>query len=71
MNGEPKDGIEQARQLAASAQTEQAMAGIATFTALMGAYFKGLIKQDFNREEALALAVEYQNALLGGLHRDE
>ena len=71
MTDESKDGIEQARQLAASAQTEQAMAGVATVTALMGAYFKGLLQQNFTREEALDLAVEYQNSLLGGLRRDE
>ncbi|KKM25665.1 hypothetical protein LCGC14_1592650 [marine sediment metagenome] len=65
MTDEPKDGIEQAKLLAISAQTEQAMAGIVTFTELLGAYFKGLIQQGFLREEALDLAVEYQNALLG------
>ncbi len=68
MTDEPKDGIEQAKLLAMSAQTEQAMAGVATFTALLGAYFKGLIRQGFLREEAMDLAVEYQSALLGGLH---
>ncbi len=68
---EPKDGIEQAKLLAASAQTEQAMAGVVTFTALLGAYFKGLIQQGFLREEALDLAVEYQRALLGDLHGEK
>jgi len=68
VNGEPKDGVEQARQLAASAQTEQAMAGVVTFTGLLGAYFKGLIKEGFLRDEALELAIEYQRALLSGLH---
>ena len=68
---ESKDGVEQARQLAASAQTEQAMAGVATFTALLGAYFKGMIQQGFTRDEAMDLAVEYQNALLSGRHREE
>ena len=67
MIDEPKDGVEQAKQLASSAQTDQAMAGVETFTNLLAAYFKGLIKQGFTREEALALAVEYQDALLGGL----
>ena len=68
MTDEPKDGIEQAKLLATSAQTEQAMAGVATFTALLGAYFKGMIAQGFTRDEALDLAIEYQSALLGGLH---
>ena len=70
MPDEPKDGIEQARQLAASAQIEQAMAGIETFAALIGTYFKGLIQQGFLREEALELAIEYQRALLGEMHEE-
>lgn len=71
MSDEPKDGIEQAKLLAVSAQTEQAMAGVKTFTELLGAYFKGLIQQGFTREEAVDLAVGYQSALLGGLHNDK
>lgn len=66
MTDEPQDGVEQARQIAAAAQLDQAKAGLETFTELLATYFKSLIAKGFTREEALGLTVEYQSDLIEG-----
>lgn len=57
--------------LSKAAQDDQAMEAQRDFAAIIAAYLTELVKQGLTRDEALALALDYQGAMLdSALHPD-
>ena len=51
-------------------ECEQALAGLENLAALLGGYFKKLIEEGFDREEALEIVIEHQSLIFTS-HRED
>jgi len=52
------------RELAANAVLDQVTESIVNFAKILGPYFRELLEQGFDRDEAMEIVLDYQNLML-------